>query len=99
MKKSLKILLIYNELKKYNSENFDEKEILNASKDLIKFSQDDYINKETITSSNNNNLIPLDKIITNRNFYKKERHMFNLEEEEISLNSEERDFNFLNKAA
>ena len=53
MKKSLKILLIYNELKKYNSENFDEKEILNASKDLIKFSQDDYINKEIITCSNN----------------------------------------------
>ena len=99
MKKSLKILLIYNELKKYNSENFDEKEILNASKDLIKFSQDDYINKENITCSNNKNLIPLDKIITNRNFYKKERHMFNFEEEEICLNSEERDFNFLNKVA
>ena len=99
MKPSIKTILIFNELKKYNSEIFAEKEILNAKKDLIKYSKQDYVAKDFTLNVNNNNVVPLDKVFTDNNIYKKERHLLSYEEEDYLLEAENRDFNILNKAA
>ena len=61
-----KFFYIYDELKKYNNE-CSKKELIQATKDLIKFSKQDYISKLDIREYSNDNGKPLDQVFNNKN--------------------------------
>lgn len=61
-----KFFYIYDELKKHNDES-SKKELIQATKDLIKFSKQDYISKLDITDYSNDNRKPLDQVFNNKN--------------------------------
>lgn len=58
-----KFMIIFNDLKKYN-DDYSFNELLKASKDLIKYSKQDYIDKNFTKTYDNDNRKPLDKIFS-----------------------------------
>ena len=99
MKTKEKIYLIYKELKKYNSNDFNNIEIINATKDLIDYSKNDYIDKNSLSISNSLNVIPLDRFLSDNKALLENRFVISFEEEDILNNSEIRDFKSINEAA
>jgi len=83
-----KFLLIYSDLKKYNRD-ISNSEIIQATKDLIKYSNNDYVSNFFIKSYDNDNRKPLDKIFCNE----KNTNIINFdyfdddEKDQIELNS------------
>ena len=92
-KKISKILLIYNDLKKHNYKEFDNNEILKAAKDLIKYSNDEYVNKSEI-SVFVNDIQPVDQFLQKNYFLQNNRYLLSIEDE-VTLEENEYD-NFLN---
>ena len=99
MKTKEKIYLIYKELKKYNSNEFNNIEIINATKDLIDYSKNDYVDKNSLSISNSLNVIPLDRFLCDNKALLENRFVISFEEEDILNNSEIRDFKSINEAA
>ena len=99
MNKKEKIVIIFRELKKYNSEEFNDKEIINASKDLINYSQNDYVDKNSLTKNEDSVIIPIDEFILKNTLSNKNRYWLNSDDEEMLFESEKRDFNLIEKAA
>jgi len=77
-----KFLFIYSDLKKYNND-FTNQEILQATKDLIKFSKQDYISKSFLKSYDNDNRQPLDEIFKLDKNRKIDFYYFNDEERDL----------------
>ena len=80
-------LLIFKEIKKYNDDEFTQDEIIKSTKDLIKYSKLDYVEKNILKNYDNDNRKPLDKVFSRQgnsniidyNFFKED------EKEEIEL--------------
>lgn len=95
-----KFFIIYNELKKHNCDNFCNNEIIKATKDLIKYSKEDYIDKSETSNQNFNYIEPIDEYFENKNLiFKKNRHLLSIEDELILEEEEYNDFDTINKAA
>ena len=62
-----KFFLIYNDLKKYNRD-ISNSEIIQATKDLIKYSKKDYVSNFFIKSYDNDNRKPVDVCLKENNF-------------------------------
>ena len=101
MSKNLsKFFIIYNELKKYNCNNFCNNEIIKATKDLIKYSKEEYLDKSEISNKSFNNIQPIDEYFENKNLiFKKNRHLLPIEDEIILEEQEYNKFETINKAA
>ena len=97
MNTKTKIFCIYRELKKYNDECL-KKELIQAAKDLIKFSKDDYINKSE-TQIVENNIETIDEYLEKKNQIREARHLMSLEDEIILEENEFYNFNNINRAA
>ena len=77
MSKNLsKFFIIYNELKKYNCNNFCNNEIIKATKDLIKYSKEEYLDKSEISNKKFNNIQPIDEYFENKNLILKKTDIF-----------------------
>ena len=95
MKNVDKFLFIYNDLKKYNND-FTNQEILQATKDLIKFSKQDYINKSFLKSYDNDNRQPLDEIFKTDKNRAIDFYYFNDEERDIIEKDSYQKFQIIN---
>lgn len=62
-----KFFLIYNDLKKYNRD-ISNSEIIQATKDLIKYSKKDYVSNFFIKPYDNDNRKPVDVCLKENNF-------------------------------
>ena len=63
-----KFILIFKEINKYNDGQFSQKEIIQATKDLIKYSKLDFINKSELKNYSNDNRKPIDVCLKENNF-------------------------------
>ena len=63
-----KFILIFKEINKYNDGQFSQKEIIQATKDLIKYSKLDFINKSELKNYSNDNRKPVDFCLKENNF-------------------------------
>ena len=87
-KRIIKFYLIYEELKKYNKESSND-DLRQATNDLIKYSNEEYIDSSFLREYNNDNRKPLDQIFNkNKNqnfldfyFYKED------EKDQLEINS------------
>ena len=63
-----KFMSVFLELNKFNNSDFSQKEVIEATKNLIKYSKNEYINKSELRSYSNDNRKSLDTILKQNNF-------------------------------
>lgn len=97
-KKIDKYYLIFNELKQNTGEEFTTEDLIKATKDLIKYSQNDFIHKSFIKNHDNDNRKPLDRIFNNdKNFVPTKESFLTFEDIENEELESFKKFNFINK--
>lgn len=95
----LKFISIYKELKKYNNKDFSNYEIINATKDLIKYSKEDYIDKNYLIDDTDHTENLYTIISKSESHFNSSRFLLNLEDEIILEDIEFKKFDKINKGA
>ena len=89
--------LILNELKQNTGEEFSTEDLIKATKDLIKYSQNDFIHKSFIKDHDNDNRKPLDRIFrTDKDFIPEIDSVLTFEDRDIEELESYRKFNLIN---
>ena len=83
-KRITKFYLIYDELKKYNKE-CSNNELIQATNDLIKYSNEEYIDSSFLREYNNDNRKPLDQVFNKNKNQKFLNYYFYKEDEKDQL--------------
>ena len=97
-KNTNKFYMILNEFQKNTSDEFTTEDLIKATKDLIKYSQNDFIHKSFITDHDNDNRKPLDRIFrTDKDFIPEIDSVLTFEDREIEELESYRRFNLINK--
>lgn len=97
-KNTNKFYMILNEFQKNTSDEFTTEDLIKATKDLIKYSQNDFIHKSFIKDHDNDNRKPLDRIFrTNKDFIPEIDSVLTFEDREIEELKSYRKFNLINK--
>ena len=97
-KNTSKFYMILNEFQKNTSDEFTTEDLINSNKDLIKYSQNDFIHKSFIKDHDNDNRKPLDRIFrTDKDFIPEIDSVLTFEDREIEELESYRKFNLINK--
>ena len=97
-KNTNKFYMILNEFQKNTSDEFTTEDLIKATKDLIKYSQNDFIHKSFIKDHDNDNRKPLDRIFrTDKDFIPEIDSVLTFEDREIEELESYRKFNLINK--
>ena len=93
-----KFYAIFNEFQKNISDEFSTEDLINATKDLIKYSKNDFIHKSFVKDYDNDNRKPLDRVFNDdKNFIPTKESFLTFEDLENEEFESFKKFNSINK--